>query len=508
VSKTACSGCWIGGGDNNNYYDNALALYLTYYRTGQSVYLAAAQTWADRWWRSPYIDQGRMGGAAMRVIGYFGLLVRAKELLDGGDPTMINAIGTYVDGISTSFAFEDIREDGYLRGAAAILAAWLPAGSLKTAMITRVQGYLANYTTERQTGGWWGQFGSAGSSWNGNLTGTVSVTNGATTFQHQGSDSQFSGKLPDGTKFVFCRFTTVRSCDPVGYTITGVTSAGGTLDRPYEGATISVGSPSNQFAALIDGQGYLGFGTTFFQLGIVGIAHSAMQWAFTQLSDPTRAALAAGYAQDVANFIQSEGRAANGRGIQYGARWVNCVAPLGAAIDCSYTEQQGRELASEIFWAMSAAENATPSGTREVWTDSTMGSKYGFITPCPDCDGTFETALGNAEARWTFGKWRGYYFGLGHVSAWDAARAGGVGSPVLVSRAVQPRLANVSGAASVRVTAIRPDGTSASSATCTSGPCTVQVDTRQSSGWQMVIEYWSGAGATGTLLSRAIQPVT
>jgi hypothetical protein len=49
---------WIRGNIPGNYYDNVLALYSLYYRTGIDDYLDAARTMASRFWTGPNWDRG------------------------------------------------------------------------------------------------------------------------------------------------------------------------------------------------------------------------------------------------------------------------------------------------------------------------------------------------------------------------------------------------------------------------------------------------------------------
>ena len=52
-------GTWINGSSNANYYDNVMAFYNLYYRSGLDDYLNYARTLADRWYTMPWFDQGR-----------------------------------------------------------------------------------------------------------------------------------------------------------------------------------------------------------------------------------------------------------------------------------------------------------------------------------------------------------------------------------------------------------------------------------------------------------------
>jgi hypothetical protein len=81
-SKTL-NGAWWGeatngsGGQNNaNYYDNVLAQYALYYRSGLTRYLTYARTLADRWYDSPFFLRS---GSPPRIWSLAGIMWRAWE---------------------------------------------------------------------------------------------------------------------------------------------------------------------------------------------------------------------------------------------------------------------------------------------------------------------------------------------------------------------------------------------------------------------------------------------
>jgi hypothetical protein len=53
------TGPWLYSPIPGNYYDNVLAFYNLYYRTGVDSYLTAARTLASRWWTGPNFDLGK-----------------------------------------------------------------------------------------------------------------------------------------------------------------------------------------------------------------------------------------------------------------------------------------------------------------------------------------------------------------------------------------------------------------------------------------------------------------
>jgi peptidoglycan hydrolase-like protein with peptidoglycan-binding domain len=80
---------WVNGSTNTNYYDNVLAFYALYYRTGIDNYLTYARNLADWWYEMPSFDKGQACGSANDNSGYWcppprvqallGLMLRAQD---------------------------------------------------------------------------------------------------------------------------------------------------------------------------------------------------------------------------------------------------------------------------------------------------------------------------------------------------------------------------------------------------------------------------------------------
>lgn len=104
---------WYSGNTNWNYYDQAIAMYRIYYRTGITQFLTDAQTLVDLFWTYG-LDHGygtQVGLPRTWALG--GVMVRALET---GNTAMWNGI-EYLTGVSTTCSAcqhtADVREEGY-----------------------------------------------------------------------------------------------------------------------------------------------------------------------------------------------------------------------------------------------------------------------------------------------------------------------------------------------------------------------------------------------------------
>ena len=60
---------WVYNNTPGNYYDNVMAAYNLYYRTGIDTYLTWARTLAQRWWECSKIDKGQSWETS--IAGFF-----------------------------------------------------------------------------------------------------------------------------------------------------------------------------------------------------------------------------------------------------------------------------------------------------------------------------------------------------------------------------------------------------------------------------------------------------
>lgn len=108
---------WTFNNTPGNYYDNVLAIYSLYYRTGIDTYLNFARTMARRWWESPKIDKGQSWESSIQ--GFFASEPRSVALaglvlwyLDTGTNIWPGAhhIVTTIKGWATPSGFRNIGE--------------------------------------------------------------------------------------------------------------------------------------------------------------------------------------------------------------------------------------------------------------------------------------------------------------------------------------------------------------------------------------------------------------
>ncbi|MBV9296859.1 MAG: hypothetical protein JO145_14905 [Acidobacteriaceae bacterium] len=112
----------VGGSYNWNYYDNVIAFYRLYYRTGLTAYLTYARTLADAWWVYA-LDHGyNQAPSFPRLLGLPGMMARAIE---GGFTSRWAGIENKVQqgpqGVQNPPNTEDVRESGYSESYLALL---------------------------------------------------------------------------------------------------------------------------------------------------------------------------------------------------------------------------------------------------------------------------------------------------------------------------------------------------------------------------------------------------
>jgi hypothetical protein len=139
-----------------DYYDNVLALYRVYYRTGIDTYLDQARTLADNWWK--YGANHGYAISAPRAIGLLGMIARALD----GRPEMWAGIDfnlTYPWPITQMFDVKtpqpvgvslDGREIGYMTRFVARAAALMPGADKHAFYCGRLHNIVANWWVSAQ----------------------------------------------------------------------------------------------------------------------------------------------------------------------------------------------------------------------------------------------------------------------------------------------------------------------------------------------------------------------
>jgi hypothetical protein len=519
VTDAAVRNSWVGSGPRPlNYYDNVLALYSTYYRTGHTKYRDAARTLADRFWRQPWIDRaarfdGGGGGLTIpnRSMALTGVILRA---LDNPPEDMWPALRRMfnfvlnLSGLNYPADNYDFREGGY--GMKWVAEVGMVDSASRSSAVTKVLNMLTNkWTPQRQSDGSWnnftgGWFHTALGGING--VGTVALTNGSTAVVGSGANLNSGIGGADacnsihtnndgstvGNYIVFypttaTSYTTssgANTGDATGYLVASVTDDNHmTLTTPYTGTT-----GSKYWAC---GYGAIGMGKQPFMLGIT--AQSFLSAAeLLALADATtyatQIALYKSYAADIGTWLEAH-RSADG-GIWYTLTTPACegVQPAAVKTPTSYcdTTQDGNIINyAEASWANAGAYIVSPSAPLRTTNDLIWSMMFGkpgtgALTDDSRYMWELENYMATTSNPGVMGKWLGFFFGVGRTAEWPAIRLGGLASVQARTMKVSARIADHPLAAKIRVTVIDPQGVAATPIICTSSPCTITTpDARQ-----------------------------
>jgi len=126
---------------------------------------------------------------------------------------------------------------------------------------------------------------------------------------------------------------------------------------------------------------------------------------------------------------------------------------------------------------------ANPSPARKASVDTFYGAIFGYLPYCAasvlsTCDGTTASQLSDGDLSGS--KWTGFYFGMGgfFTNSWPAVRLGGVAPPDPRTLIETCNISSVVNAVKCRITLTKPDGSTVTN-TCTSSPCPITADGRQ-----------------------------
>ncbi len=449
-------GSWVGIASNINYYDNALAFYTLYYRSGIDTYLHYARWLADRWWTMPYHDQGNsmsgQDGASLlpRNEAMTGLFLRAidQDNLAGVPGASLMWPGLRVE-VDSGFRYAlnvqaanymltgDLRETAYNAMYVALCALADPDPVHAAACRSDLNNSILNtWKPQRQPDGSWqaftGSYSSIGNTFAGMNTvyGTVTVKPGSNVVTIQGGTWDPS--------WFPAAFLSVG--DPMNYATRDARYYGATfvdpthiqLDRSYSDAcgtncagrqwVISTGTPGTQ---------WVGFGVQPFMLGITG---QFFNQAYRALSmDPqysNTAALAKSYVVDVANWLGTTGSEPQSRGLWYGVGFGICNVPSPAPSCYSNANPSdyvaSRELSPEVLGAMAVGYSYAPSSALMAEIDNLFSAVYAKNPSDPGYDGTYAQDMDPLNGGFFVGtgnpKWLGFFFGMGRNASWLSAR--------------------------------------------------------------------------------------
>jgi hypothetical protein len=501
---------WLGGSASNNYYDNVMAYYATYYRTGIDTYLGWARWLADAWWTVPGVDGYRgcngLGNGvclAPRIRGTAGMFLRAvdqdaiagspgsspmwpflRSLIDKSVLPHLAQVNYPVGGIS------DLREESYEVAEVALCANFDPDTAHQLTCLAALQNTIKNRWAPQQQpdGSWQGVFCNQKCNYGApDEGGTLTMTNGSANITLNGgtwSTANFCNAGTTGQLFTFGNSLNHTTWDSQVYTATFVDSTHATISPQYTGPTTR-----GRFFGLSCGGGtndWVGFITQPFMLGITAnafrLSYHALQFAGTHPPfDTATATQAKGFVADIGNWISTIGVMPASRGLKYGVgascSWPNPTNPYCVG----GTEPQVRELSPEAFSACSGAYSFFPTAGLLNNCDRLYAANMAKLPSDLYYDGIYAEDM-DPETGYFWntynGKWFGFYFGYGRGHSWPAARLGPVQPPDLRDFAISDlALGNL--AAFVIVT--EPSG--ARRTYICEQSCTVKYDARQGRHW-------------------------
>jgi hypothetical protein len=435
-----------------NYYDNVLAFYALYYRSGIDDYLAAARILADRWISSPGIDWGSVldgssGGFALpgvtgRSLSYTGMLMRTLD----GKPEYWPALRSLVDGFAgvpgytspyfvvTLAPIVDLRDDSYRLHATALCGYFDPDLNHRTACKSRLSYAMTNrWSVYREVAGNWVNLTDSGANSFGGGS-SVCLTSGSPTVMGVGTNWT-SDFVASNSYILFTTTpTSVTSGDHDYYLASFVSPTQLNLNVPYKGST----GCNRGWQMLPNTQSALfGEGTQPFMMGI---ASMAMEWTRRALAqdnyDIANSDLAESYITDGAVWMAEVGLILAERAPWYGRVYLNCEPPVIFDPQCdSGSISAARVLSAEAINITALAYQEHRLGIVKLAGDyltAGMFAKLGTNIPpdSPPGDGIYASELETLDYNNLYSnKWFGLYFGITRVYSWPAIRTG-----------VQPRL--------------------------------------------------------------------
>jgi hypothetical protein len=435
-----------------NYYDNVLAYYQLWYRTGLSTYLNAAHTLASRWFSGPFWDSGMSFNVAQvsgccivagpgRGISPAGVVLWGLESGTNIWPG-IRYLWSYEEGLVnpniSGGQIGDIRDAAYIRSIPSLCVLYDP--SPPSGCATGITNAVENWWAPLETTGvnaapavnnTWANTNFSNAQYaepNGSSCTSqpcyVSVTNGSTAITLTGGTWNCSSS---GGTFTNQNFATPNllanlwffspnntnapgnsnagdanhsaAGDSVAYTVnqsgTGCTSTTATLAVPYLGTTGIKG---------LEVAFYAGFGT---QVYMGGISAGLSGWdyqAFTKMGNATGAALAKKQAVDLMTFIQNTGMDTSNYQLWFARTFLNCEGYVNSATPPGgWTPNNDPGCAdaivenAEIMHACVVNYQINPSPALRTFCDNTftaMFCKAGYTCAgYSQINGTYETGL-------------------------------------------------------------------------------------------------------------------
>jgi hypothetical protein len=472
-----------------NYYDNVEAYYALYYRTGIDTYLNAAHTLADRFWRSPMMDQGQaflISGVntetpnvgfgyryAIRSASLTGMVLRALE--QGGSSAMwaglrtismvnvfsLRQVGTNISYYGLQF---DQRDLAYTFLYTAYCGLFDPNITQRTNCQTAISDSFASHTIN--PAGFWQIARAPDGSFptpefmTMDTAHSVTVTNGSTILTGGSGTNWTTGQINGNPVALYHNFSVTPPNDNSSFdtsiyhpSVSSPTQL--TLDRPFSG-------PSGTYGLVVGTAAYgvIGWGNQPFMEGIQTVAFVMAAKAIST-SDPTTSDLAYSYASGLANWLKTYGYSnpSNGGvgGMHYFTNFINCSYPMQTTLcTAGFTASQARTDAAETVRGMSLAYAQNGDTSLKSFIDtvySQMYSKPGTGALLAG-DGQYITDLDDGQTFMSSGglanKWLGFFFGFDNGASWPAMRLVSITPP---PDTTPPVLSSVSSSALTQTTA-------------------------------------------------------
>lgn len=550
-----------GGNGDPNFYDEVLANYALWLRSGDETARQAARKLSVNYLTNPQLDEGYAVEAFPRGASITGAFAAAT--IDGQTGNWAGLRKFAQSGVSAIAqpCSTELRENSY-RLSWLALAAGLDPDSTNRA---NWQAQLANaYTRDLGCKGASGGYYSAqwngtgplqltagspivtGSGLNANIcqrtaggTGTI-VSNAGTMTLSTGTPSGTGQICITGTRsgapYIACfRWSvagstvtlggqwigdtgsvtwqtesdgnqlTISSTNPpseasnsVQHTCTWNSPTQITLDRNWDGPTTNAGY---LYRGNLSGTGVQPF--------VLGIKTLQMTYAASGATGAT----ATNYAtlrDDAATWVLTNGYDPLNAGMYYGRGYSACEPIYGQGsgffdyrqLGCAYSQTNytdARGLLAEAQNALRIWYQAAPTPANKTTGDNFVSAQWGFKWTTGGVPSSVWNNDFATDNNLASGKWLGFQFGIGMSHQWPAARLGGVQPQSLVSRTLF--YAPPAGTTVTVARLIWPNG-APQDYLCSGGSCTVQYDSRQGTGviYQMLYYRSGNLISTGQLL--------
>lgn len=412
------AGLWFGNATNANFYDNVMAYYSLYYRSGITAYLNYARWLAGKWYASPGIDQGRvcfdgLGGQclAARNRALAGLILYALEydssIWVGLRKQFDSTIASLTASRGLPFNVHDVRERGYEVSYLALCAILDPDATQAGECATSV-GLERTYWAANDTNGVWYARANGFDTWNG-AAGTAAVVNGSATIT--GSGTSWPAGQQASYNFWVSSTADGTAGDIRSYDLSAITSTSATLTTPYQGTT-------NPTVLYWQFNNITGLNVSPFIHGVPALA-----WWWDSLGAGS-SALTVG----ISNWIRDNGVYAATRGLYYNVGSPSCYDPVMALhwCDSDGDDDAARTLTGEGLNSIVFGYLLSPVASTKSAGDDLIAALWGKDGG-PDTDGSYNTLPYTAFQFGTnVAKYLGFYFGFGRGPSWPSARLGGV----------------------------------------------------------------------------------